>query len=174
MQSLDLPVEDWDSLLSLAFGNAVVQIGYTDGLDTVALARTASMILAVGPDHRVCHPKAGEMYDTWHKTVTDAGIRGRVIGSFMPLGMILPVYQPDTFGLAVINPDTVADGEMDMTLTLAACCARRIAIVDPSGKLDMGALIERAVPSIPTTTVRSGALWVINTVPTDGVVMGVV
>jgi hypothetical protein len=173
MDPLTLPVEDWDSLLSLAFGAAVVQIGYTDGSDTVTLARTASMIVAIGPDHRASGTPAAQSTDVWNAAVTAAGIRGRVIGSFMPFMMVLPLWQPDAFGLAVINPAAVLPRDLPMALCLAVCCARRIVVIDPDRAVDIDELIEHATPNVSTATIRSGSLWVINTVTTGHAVVGV-
>lgn len=174
MDALTLPDEDWDSLLSLAFGAAVVQVGYTDGSDTVRLARTASMVVAIGPDPRVLDTKMGHVFDTWDATITAADIRGRVIGTFMPFGMVLPVWPADAFGLAVINPATLEPDSLPMALCLAVHCARRIVVVDPDRSVDIDELLQHATPNVSTTTVRSGSLWVTTPMSSDLPLMGVV
>jgi len=174
METLTLPVEDWESLQNLALGTSVLQLGFCDGTDTVTLAQTASMVMAVcqSPDALCVH--SSNRFWSWDRTVHDAGRGDKVIGTSHPWATVIALWPAKAFGLAVVNPWCFDGPQLRPALHFAGHLADRVAVIDP-GPDPIKPIIGEVFVSEETSIVHSGHLWVIKAaddrVPADSAVI---
>lgn len=164
MDTLNLPVEDWESLQNIALGTGVIQIGFCDGSDTLLLAQTANFVLAAGqsPDALCVH--SSDPFQSWDRTVCDAGKADRVLGSSHPYRQVCALWPAKSFGLAVVNPHATGDPDPVAALETAGYLAYRVAVVDDEARSCEPPV--HLVFDVPDTMiVRSGRLWVISPAP---------
>lgn len=161
MDHLTLPEEDWDSLQNLALGTSVLQLGFTDGMDTNRLARTASFVLAVGRGRMGLRANLEDPFVSWWRMVDAAGNGDRVLGTAMPWSVVLPMWAPGSFGLAVLNPYALDPLDLPAAATVAEAMARRLVVID-GAEGEAEPAVSLLFEGGDTSVVRSGRLLVVS------------
>lgn len=164
METFTLPTGDIQSLANLALGTSVLQLGFTDGHDTVALAKTANFVLAAGQSPTATRVHSQEYLHSWDKVVHDNGCGDKVIGSGCEWMSVVRIWPAHSFGLAVVNPYVFDGGDVMPALHMAGFLATRVVVID-NVALDAEPLVHSAFDRDETMITRSGRLWVVSHAP---------
>jgi len=154
-----LPVEDWDTLANLGLGTSVLQLGFTDGIDTATLARSSNFVLAAGHERGDPRDDPGDSFASWHRMVDASGVAHKVLGSLMPWEAVVSLWGPRAFGLVVLNFTALGANPPMGALNLAFAVGRTVAVIDVP-EMDLEQPIKDVAGYCGFTVFRSGRLWV--------------
>lgn len=160
-----LTEEDYATLASLAFGRAVVQYGVTDGYDTVALAGTANLVIALmavnllppGSDE-------DEFFRVWQDNVISGHANNRAMGLRCEWPEVSRQLVSPSFGLAVVYPPALPGLSLLDVLAEAQRVAYTVAVVRDQVPHRQAA-IHSAGQAEHWTLTQSGQLSVLRNLP---------
>jgi hypothetical protein len=128
-QHTALPVEDWHTLANLALGTSVVQFGYTDGIDSATLAKSANFVLALVQDPDVNDNGWPSAFEYYTAQVHNEGAGQRVLASKEAFPVCSDQWADGTFGLAFIYSPALNKFPLSAVLNEAQRLADTVAVV---------------------------------------------
>jgi len=164
MDTLKLPIEDWESIQNLALGTSVLQFGFCDGTDTITIAQTANFVMCVAQSLTALCVHSSDPFASWDRTVHDAGYGNKVIGTSAAYTRVLNLWPAKSFGLAVVNVFAIGDHDPVTALTEAGYLADTVVVIDDEQR-SCEPPVHMLFDQPETVIVRSGTLWVVKHVP---------
>jgi len=164
MDTLMLPTQDLHTLANLALGTSVFQLGFTDGMDTATLARTANFVVAAGHAHDSIMDPDTAGFASWVRMIHAQAVEHKVIGSSMPWETIASLWGPRAFGLCVLNLGALGDHPPLGALNTAFSIGRSVVVIDIEG-MDLEQPVKDVAEQCGCVVFRTGRLHVARPAP---------
>lgn len=160
-----IPAADWESIIELTDGLDVVQIGCWEGHDTVAIARFAARVVAVGQNPEVAHGGFPSPFAQWRVLTSFYGVAGKTLMLSDSPSVCLAAFVPDQFDVAVLDLTAFPPAGVYGLISATARIAQSVIVVPVSGP---AVDVEMSQMYGMGRTVRAlGGLWLIETIETE-------
>jgi hypothetical protein len=165
-QHTSLPLEDWQSLATLALGTSVVQFGYTDGIDSATLAKSANFVLALIQDPDMDDNGWPSAFEYYNAQVHNEGAGHKVLATNQAFPACSVQWADRTFGLAFVYSPALNRHSLTSVLNEAQRLAETVAVVRDQVPFRIAAVHRAGIREGWSRTV-SGELHVLHRAAAD-------